>query len=56
MNTILIGPTGLTFVEQHTQCIRTIQLQKKISNLELTVRVWNNLHHVRSRSKDWKAK
>jgi len=30
--------------------------KKQISNLVCTRRFWNNLHRVRSKSEDWKAK
>jgi len=33
-----------------------IIIKTKISNLVRTTRFWNNLHQVRSKSKDWKAK
>jgi len=31
-------------------------IKTDISNLVRTTRFWNNLHQVRSKSKDWKAK
>ena len=33
-----------------------IVIKTYISNLVRTTRFWNNLHQVRSESKDWKAK
>lgn len=33
-----------------------IQIKSHIPTLLRTVRFWNNLHHVRLKSKDWKAK
>jgi hypothetical protein len=33
-----------------------VQIQTWISNVVLTRRFWNNLHQVRSKSKDLKAK
>ena len=33
-----------------------VELKTQISNLVHTTRLWNNLHQIRSKSKDWKAK
>jgi hypothetical protein len=44
------------FALQRAISDQSLQIKTYISNLVRTTRFWNNLHQVRSKSKDWKEK
>ena len=51
MKDVILESTNFFLYVMNKDIIKTL-----ISNLVHTMRFWNNLHQVRSKSKDWKVK